>query len=95
MTSGQSFPVVDTWIDLDLREQYRNKEMIVLVGGPGTGKSYFYKKVLQPLGYHQISLHKLGSQEKCAEEAEKSLAEESRVSIPMTTVVRTQLMSYR
>ncbi|KAH8803991.1 polynucleotide kinase 3 phosphatase-domain-containing protein [Hyaloscypha sp. PMI_1271] len=69
------------WADLDLREQYRNKEMVVLVGGPGTGKSYFYKKVLQPLGYHQISLHKLGSQEKCTEEAEKSLAEETRVAI--------------
>lgn len=69
--------------------------MIVLVGAPGTGKSYFYKKVLQPLGYHQISLHKLGSQEKCAEEVQKSLAEGTRVSIPITTSVRTQLMNYR
>jgi adenylate kinase family enzyme len=68
--------------------------MIVLVGAPGTGKSYFYKKVLQPLGYRQISSHKLGSQ-KCAEEVEEALAEETRVSIPIITALGARLMSYR
>ena len=58
------------------------------MGAPGSGKSHFYKKVLQPLGYCQISLHKLGSR-KCAEEVEKALAEETRVSIPIITALRT------
>lgn len=69
------------WTDLDLREQYQNKEMLILVGPPGSGKSYFYKRVLKLLGYRQISLHKFESPEKCVKGVEMALAEGTRVVI--------------
>ncbi|KAH7303329.1 polynucleotide kinase 3 phosphatase-domain-containing protein [Stachybotrys elegans] len=70
-----------SWIDVGLQVQDHPRLAIVLVGGPGAGKTYFFNKILRPLGYHCVSLHSLGSQERCAERFENALKEGSLVVI--------------
>ncbi|KAL4914537.1 P-loop containing nucleoside triphosphate hydrolase protein [Aspergillus aurantiobrunneus] len=70
-------------LDLLLKE-CRNTPIIVLVGGPGAGKSHFCDTFLHPLGYRQISLHKLGSQQDCIREMKHALNQGIPVAIDNT-----------
>lgn len=47
------------------------QEIIIMVGGPGSGKSYFVNKYLLPHGYAHVNRDTLGSWQKCV----KSLTE--------------------
>ncbi|KAJ8928964.1 hypothetical protein NQ314_018401 [Rhamnusium bicolor] len=53
--------------------KYSKPNVILMVGGPGSGKSYFCKKVLIPNGYTHINRDKLGSWQKCVKSLEESL----------------------
>ncbi|KAK3689081.1 polynucleotide kinase 3 phosphatase-domain-containing protein [Podospora appendiculata] len=54
-------------------EKRNNKEMVLFVGPPGAGKSTFYWKHLEPLGYERINQDTLKSKDKCLKAAADSL----------------------
>jgi len=49
------------------------KELIILVGYPGSGKSTYYAKYLEPCGYEKINQDTLKTKKKCLNELEKLL----------------------
>ncbi|KAI1130584.1 polynucleotide kinase 3 phosphatase-domain-containing protein [Nemania abortiva] len=63
----------NSWDDLALRIKRTPIPVILLVGGPGAGKSYFFRKILQPLGYSHICPRTLGSQKRCEEDFENAI----------------------
>ncbi|CAH1128271.1 unnamed protein product [Ceutorhynchus assimilis] len=58
--------------------------VIVMVGGPGSGKSHFVKEVLVPKGYVQVSRDKLGTWQKCVKAMEENLQQKRNVVIDNT-----------
>ncbi|KAL1302095.1 hypothetical protein AAFC00_002531 [Neodothiora populina] len=58
--------------------------VIVFCGSPGAGKSTFFWKHLEPLGYERINQDKLGSRRACMQAAEHSLAQGKPVAIDNT-----------
>lgn len=48
-----------------------NKELLLMVGPPGSGKSVFVTTKLVPLGYHRINRDTLGTVAKCLKECNK------------------------
>lgn len=59
----------------------REKEMIVLIGPPGAGKTEFYKKYLKKHGYVHINRDTCKTQKKCMDLTEKALEEGKSVAI--------------
>ncbi|XP_060535853.1 uncharacterized protein F21D5.5 [Cylas formicarius] len=60
--------------------------VVLMVGGPGSGKSIFCKTHLLPLGYVHVSRDKLGSWQKCVKLMEESLTMKKNVVIDNTNV---------
>ncbi|KAF2465858.1 PNK3P-domain-containing protein [Lindgomyces ingoldianus] len=42
----------------------KHQSLLVFVGAPGAGKTTYYRKTLQPLGYERIGSHQLGLEER-------------------------------
>lgn len=63
-----------------------NCEMIILVGLPGSGKSYFAKEILEKAGYKIINRDTLGSIEKCIKLCEEILSKKQSCVIDNTNV---------
>ena len=51
-----------------------NKELLLMVGPPGSGKSVFVTTKLVPLGYHRVNRDSLGTIAKCLTECKKLCA---------------------
>ncbi|XP_021925510.1 uncharacterized protein F21D5.5 isoform X2 [Zootermopsis nevadensis] len=60
------------------------KEVVVLVGSPGSGKSFFASTYLVPEGYHHVNRDTLGSLQKCMSTLESALAAGKSVIIDNT-----------
>ncbi|EFA06186.1 Bifunctional polynucleotide phosphatase/kinase-like Protein [Tribolium castaneum] len=60
------------------------QEVIIMVGTPGSGKSYFCKNFLVAKGYVHVSRDKLGSWQKCAKMLEDCLQKKQSVVIDNT-----------
>lgn len=71
----------NSWKDIALRIRHAPMQVLLLVGGPGSGKSCFFRNVLQPLGYSHICPNTLGSRKRGEEKFESSLAEKIPVVI--------------
>ena len=67
-------------------------EIIILVGQPGSGKTKFYRKYLQPYEYNHICKDRLGSDDRCVQMAAAALAKAQRVVIDCTN--QTQRLRY-
>ncbi|KAK3317320.1 polynucleotide kinase 3 phosphatase-domain-containing protein [Cercophora scortea] len=61
-------------------EKTNTKDMVLLVGPPGAGKSTFYWKHLEPLGYQRVNQDTLKSKDKCL----KLAAERLQAGFPVT-----------
>lgn len=59
----------------------RKKELVVLVGPPGSGKTEFANKYIVPHGYVHISQDVCKTKQKCLELAEKALAKKKSVVV--------------
>lgn len=59
----------------------REKEMIILIGYPGSGKSTYLKNVLVPAGYKVVCQDKCGSKKKCTDLTESFLEKNKNVVI--------------
>jgi bifunctional polynucleotide phosphatase/kinase len=57
---------------------------VVLVGSPGSGKSFFALTYLVPEGYHHVNRDMLGSWQKCMSVLESALAVGKSVVIDNT-----------
>lgn len=71
-----------------LNEKYvfkpRKKEMIVMIGIPGSGKTEFVKKYILPHGYVHINQDKCKTKLKCTNETLKAAKEEKSIVIDNT-----------
>jgi len=54
--------------------------MLVLVGAPGSGKTYFCRTILEPQGYCRISPQEPYGLQQCVAEARRKLEEGGKVS---------------
>lgn len=61
-----------------------NKEMIIMVGFPGSGKSSFVQNTLIDNGYKRINMDSLKTKAKCVKECERQLADNKNVVIDNT-----------
>nr|POE85563.1 bifunctional polynucleotide phosphatase/kinase [Quercus suber] len=59
-------------------------DIVLFCGSPGAGKSTFYKKHLQPLGYVRINQDTLKSRDKCLKVASQSLQDGVGVTVDNT-----------
>lgn len=62
-------------------EKKNPQDMVLFVGSPGSGKSTFYRKHLQPLDYVRINQDTLKTRDKCFKVAEENLSEGKSVVI--------------
>ncbi|KAK0712391.1 polynucleotide kinase 3 phosphatase-domain-containing protein [Lasiosphaeria miniovina] len=70
---------------LEVRFEKKNeKDIILFVGPPGAGKSTFYWKQLEPLGYERVNQDILKSRDKCLKAAADSLKDGESVVIDST-----------
>lgn len=72
----------------------RKKEMIIMVGMPGSGKSYFVKTHLLPHGYVHINQDTLKTKVKCLEAAKNTLSKEKSLVIDNTNPGVFERMEY-
>ncbi|KAG5890639.1 hypothetical protein JTB14_034929 [Gonioctena quinquepunctata] len=72
--SAEKYPGID----------FEKPNVIVMVGGPGSGKSHFAKSVLVPKGFVHINRDKLGSWQKCVKVLEDSLDQKKSCVIDNT-----------
>ncbi|KAJ8981130.1 hypothetical protein NQ317_007905 [Molorchus minor] len=63
---------------------YTRPNVILMVGGPGSGKSHFCKKVIVPMGYAHINRDTLGSWQKCVKVLKEALQSEQSCVIDNT-----------
>ncbi|KAL8983218.1 MAG: hypothetical protein Q9177_005038, partial [Variospora cf. flavescens] len=56
-------------------------DIILFCGSPGSGKSTFYRKHLQPLGYQRVNQDLLKTRDKCLTAATNFLAERTSVAV--------------
>lgn len=59
-------------------------EVIIMVGCPASGKSFFSEKNLVPKGYLRVNRDKLGSWQKCVKVMEQALSDQKKVVIDNT-----------
>ncbi|KAF2635134.1 PNK3P-domain-containing protein [Massarina eburnea CBS 473.64] len=59
-------------------------DIVLFVGSPGSGKSSFYRRHLQPLGYGRVNQDILKSREKCLKAATALLEEKTSVVVDNT-----------
>ncbi|KAF1960144.1 PNK3P-domain-containing protein [Byssothecium circinans] len=59
-------------------------EIVLFVGSPGAGKSSFYRRHLQPLGYGRVNQDILKSRDKCLKAAATLLEEKTSVVVDNT-----------
>ncbi|KAM5461968.1 DNA kinase/phosphatase Pnk1 [Microsporum ferrugineum] len=59
-------------------------EMVILCGSPGSGKSTFYWKYLQPLGYERVNQDILKTRQKCLKVANEHLLAGKSVAVDNT-----------
>ncbi|OCK74810.1 putative DNA 3'-phosphatase Tpp1 [Lepidopterella palustris CBS 459.81] len=74
-------PPNDTAIYTPIDLKPGHQSLLVLVGPPGAGKSTYYRRILQPLGYDHVNQDSLGSHESCVMVAERLLEEGNSVVI--------------
>jgi len=67
---------------LDPPIEYLETQLIVLVGLPGSGKSTYYRRFLQPRGFERLAPLELDDSEECVQAAERYLLEGKSVSQP-------------
>lgn len=60
------------------------RELVVLCGSPGAGKSTYYWTVLQGLGYERVNQDTLKTRDKCVKVATELLAEGKSVAVDNT-----------
>lgn len=70
------------------------KEVVVLVGYPGSGKTFFASTYLVPEGYHHINRDTLGSWQKCISTLEAALTAGKSVVIDNTSPDRLSRQRY-
>ncbi|KAI9676783.1 MAG: hypothetical protein M1829_002878 [Trizodia sp. TS-e1964] len=63
-------------------------EIVVFCGRPAAGKSSFYWKYLEPLGYERVNQDLLKTRERCLESALQHLAEGKSVAVDNTNADR-------
>ncbi|OWF41319.1 bifunctional polynucleotide phosphatase/kinase-like [Mizuhopecten yessoensis] len=71
-----------------------SQEMVILVGFPASGKSFFSTSHLLPKGYIHINRDTLGTWQKCVSVCTKSLNEGKSVVIDNTNTVKEQRQRY-
>ncbi|KAL9604981.1 MAG: hypothetical protein Q9219_000169 [cf. Caloplaca sp. 3 TL-2023] len=59
-------------------------DIILLCGSPGSGKSTYYRKHLQPLGYERVNQDTLKTRDKCLKVATTCLIEGTAVAVDNT-----------
>lgn len=62
-------------------EKTNDQDVVLLCGPPGAGKSTFYWRVLEPLGYARINQDTLKTRDKCVQAARERLARGDSVAI--------------
>lgn len=67
-----------------LFEKKNDQELVLFVGPPGAGKSTFYWRCLEPLGYERINQDTLKSRAKCLTAAREALAAGRSVAVDNT-----------
>ncbi|XP_057664502.1 uncharacterized protein F21D5.5 [Diorhabda carinulata] len=82
----------DTATVFDLN--FDSPNVILLVGGPGSGKSHFCKTFLIPKGYVHINRDTLGSWQKCVKLLEESLKDKKNCAVDNTNVDRESRKRY-
>lgn len=65
---------------------FNTPNIIIMVGGPGSGKSHFCKYVLIPKGYTHINRDTLGSWQKCVKKLEESLRSKKNCVVDNTNL---------
>lgn len=71
----------------EVRQTYTKKnqcDLVLFCGSPGAGKSTFYWKQLEPLGYTRVNQDTLKTREKCLKVADQYLKEGKSVAIDST-----------
>ncbi|EFQ98683.1 bifunctional polynucleotide phosphatase/kinase [Nannizzia gypsea CBS 118893] len=64
-------------------------ELVLLCGSPGSGKSTFYWKYLQPLGYERVNQDILKTRQKCLKVANENLLAGKSVAVDNTNANKT------
>lgn len=64
-----------------LFEKKNDKDIVLFCGRPGAGKSTFYWKHLEPLGYERVNQDTLKTRDKCIQAAKEFLDEGSSVAV--------------
>lgn len=70
------------------------QEVIIMVGSPGSGKSFFCEKHLISMGYVRINRDSLGSWQKCVKVMEESLLAKKNVVIDNTNATKESRKRY-
>ncbi|KAF8243977.1 PNK3P-domain-containing protein [Wilcoxina mikolae CBS 423.85] len=60
------------------------QEIVIFVGSPGAGKSTFYRRYLEPLGYERVNQDTLKTRDKCVRVARDFLSQAKSVAIDNT-----------
>ncbi|KAI5860344.1 PNK3P-domain-containing protein [Durotheca rogersii] len=65
-------------------EKTNEKDVVLFCGPPGAGKSTFYQRYLEPLGYERVNMDLLKTREKCFKAAAELLRDGSSVVVDST-----------
>lgn len=65
---------------------YENQNVIIMVGGPGSGKSNFCTKILIPNGYEYVNRDQLGTWQKCVKALETALMQKKNCVVDNTNI---------
>ncbi|KEZ44702.1 hypothetical protein SAPIO_CDS2785 [Scedosporium apiospermum] len=70
--------------DMPMFEKKNKLDLVVFCGPPGAGKSTFYQRYLEPLGYRRVNQDTLKTRDKCVQAAQNLLGEGDSVVIDNT-----------